>query len=457
VRSESGMFNDFSVRGAWGLPGQANQSSGTLRFSNEGIELQLDHALFIPGLGSAWTPGCVKEPVIVGHSNDGDRWTIVDAQFHRWSGNEPILVARAVLRGECIQDVNDLPLRKAVLEFTHLKEWTGKQIYVDKKTSGIVAVSAPDEPEVVINVQDIPGIKNLVLDSGVAQSFDPTRITMTTHRRFHVEFEPDGTLSSVTQVMRQLSGLLTFLVGRAVYPQSAHLLGRSMDETKHPPIEYLLPLRAGPIRERSGFQMILPYKMLEGLGAETLFARWFSSEETLRPVTDLLLTTFYYASPYTQSTFLSLAQAMESFHRRTREGLYVSTDEYEKIKTSVSACIPPDAATKIRGKLQGMMEWGNEFSLKDRLRELFETHDAQMLLDLSGQIDIKEFVRLLCDTRNYLTHYKGYKPKVIDSIHEMYNLNQRMRAILVLMILKYLGIPEVAVFLPLKGDLGLVA
>lgn len=457
MRNDSGMFIEFSVRGLWGLPGQAaNQTSGTLRFSNERIELQLDHTFFIPELVGAWTPGCFKASVIVGQSNDGDRWTILGAFFHRWSGNEAILVARGILRGECIQEISKFPLRKAVLEFTHLEEWTGKQIYVDKEISGMIAVSAPDQPEVVMSVQGIPGIKNLVLDWGVAQSFHRTRITLTNQCRFHVEFEPDGTLSSVEHVMRQLSGLLTILVGRAVYPRSARLLGRSANETNDSPIEYLVALRAGPITERSGFQMVLPYKMLKECGEEKVFARWFSSEETLRPVTDLLLTTFYYASPYTQGTFLSLAQAMESFHRRTREGLYVSTDDYEKIKENMLPSIPGDTETKLKRKLQGMMEWGNEFSLKDRLRELFEAHDAKMLLDLTGQNELKEFVKLLCDTRNYLTHYKGLKPKVIDSVHEMYNLNQRIRAILVLMILKYLGIREVAVFTSLKSDLGLV-
>jgi hypothetical protein len=457
MRIDSGMFSEFSVRGVWDVPGKtSNQTSGTLRFSNTGIELQLDNAFFIADLVSAWTPGCFKAPVVVGRANDGGKWTIVDARFSGWDKDEPILIARSLLRGECILDVEALPLRKAVLEFTHLEDWAGMRVQVEKDDSGAVSASAPDIPEILMHVPDVRGLGGLTLDSGVSQSLDPMRVTFTRRCRFHVEFDSITSLSSVTEIMRQLSGLLTILVGRAVYPKSAELLVQSSEKSKDLPIEYFLALRAGALRERSDFQMTLPFKMLKNFGAEAFFTRWFSSEEALRPVTDLLLATIYNASPYPQSTFLSLAQAMESFHRRSREGSYVSAADYEEIRKQMLASIPNNTDKKLKTKLQGMVEWGNELSLKDRLRDLFQGVDPEKLRDLSGESNPKRFAELICEVRNYLTHYKGRKPKVINSVPELYNLNQRMRSILVLMVFKYLGISEDAIFLSLKGDLGLV-
>jgi len=57
--------------------------------------------------------------------------------------------------------------------------------------------------------------------------------------------------------------------------------------------------------------------------------------------------------------------------------------------------------------------------------------------------------------RNYLTHYEGEKPLILESTVEMYNLNRRMTALLMLLILKYLGLPENFVFVPIVGHLRL--
>jgi hypothetical protein len=65
------------------------------------------------------------------------------------------------------------------------------------------------------------------------------------------------------------------------------------------------------------------------------------------------------------------------------------------------------------------------------------------------------FFNKLLDLRNYLTHYAGKRPPILESTVEMYNLNRRLTALSTLLIFKYLGLPEDFVYVPVVGRLRL--
>lgn len=53
------------------------------------------------------------------------------------------------------------------------------------------------------------------------------------------------------------------------------------------------------------------------------------------------------------------------------------------------------------------------------------------------------FIDLTVRVRNYLTHYvEDERPSIVDNTESMYNLNQRLRALLIVLLLTYLGVPE---------------
>jgi len=102
-----------------------------------------------------------------------------------------------------------------------------------------------------------------------------------------------------------------------------------------------------------------------------------------------------------------------------------------------------------------MLQFGNELSLKSRLENLFAGIRRDHLDNLSGTDDGPRFIRLLADIRNYLTHYAGKKPSILESPVEMYNLNRRVTALLLVLLFKYLGVHEDLVYLPVVGHLRL--
>src|SRR6266446_4862871 len=80
--------------------------------------------------------------------------------------------------------------------------------------------------------------------------------------------------------------------------------------------------------------------------------------------------------------------------------------------------------------------------LRTRLRVLLEK-----LTNRTKQAVLREkarsFIDLTLRVRNYLTHFdESEKPSIVDDAHGMYNLNQRLRALLIVLLLTYLGVPE---------------
>jgi hypothetical protein len=219
---------------------------------------------------------------------------------------------------------------------------------------------------------------------------------------------------------------------------------------------YAIPPRAAQPKKKADFEMLIPFDDLQQANmAEALFINWFKNEQVLRPIYDLLLSTVYSPGRYVQSTFLSLAQALESFHRKVYEGKYLSEEEYASIRKALVDAIPAGTDKKLSDKLKTMLQYGNELSLKTRLEKLFEGIRRDHLDNLSGSDDPRRFIRLLVDIRNYLTHYDGKKPSILENTVEMYNLNRRMTALLMLLIFKYLGLPEDFVFVPIVARLRL--
>ena len=69
--------------------------------------------------------------------------------------------------------------------------------------------------------------------------------------------------------------------------------------------------------------------------------------------------------------------------------------------------------------------------LTDRTKEAVLREKARGFIDLTVRV------------RNYLSHFdEREKPAIVDDAHGMYNLNQRLRALLIVLLFTYLGVPE---------------
>jgi hypothetical protein len=162
---------------------------------------------------------------------------------------------------------------------------------------------------------------------------------------------------------------------------------------------------------------------------------------------------------YQQTIFLNLMQAIESFHRRVYGGEIVAAERYKLVRDALAGAIPQGADPDLVEKLTRLIEFGNEPSLKKRLRSLCATLKPETVQAILGVDDLTRFLQLLADLRNYFTHYnESLMPRISHIVGDPiagYNLNQRLRAFAALLVLKHLGLGEEKTARGLVSHLGL--
>jgi hypothetical protein len=172
-------------------------------------------------------------------------------------------------------------------------------------------------------------------------------------------------------------------------------------------------------------------------GFEGCLRNWFSKSELLAPVYDLYFATLYNPAMYLQHEFLSLAQSIESYHRRIFGGEYVSTDEYKPILEALKAAIPTAIDSGFRESLKYRMQYLHEYSLRKRL---------EAIVDSCGNIlnviipDKGTFIEDVYNTRNFLTHYDKSLEGKAKKGDELYKRTQQLKFLIEVCLLKEMGI-----------------
>jgi len=131
---------------------------------------------------------------------------------------------------------------------------------------------------------------------------------------------------------------------------------------------------------------------------------------------------------YLQHKFLSLIQAIESYHRRVYGGKYLSDNDYiptrEALLKVVCQKINDD---DFRKSLKEKLKYLSEFSLQKRLKEILKK--CGDVINLLIQ-DNEEFIEDVKNTRNFLTHYDKNIERKAKSGKELYMLVQKMKFVL---------------------------
>ena len=145
-----------------------------------------------------------------------------------------------------------------------------------------------------------------------------------------------------------------------------------------------------------------------------------------------------------QDKFLTLAHAVEVFHRQMHDKTYVERAEYseinKKLKRKVKQLIPSDNYKYLRKGIYESLNWANDYSLRDRLDDLREMHQHYSN-HLYEEFDA--FADDVVNTRNYLTHFvEKYKEKAKLDTNSMSYMCERLRFILEICLLSELGLND---------------
>ena len=456
------LLSDFELKGLWWLPEQPDlQISGIISFENEKkISLELlgsFHEVKTFGSGDFFHPD-----IILGITDNGQVCTLfrnfeTQNQMNFPGIQKSIIESQYLFVGKHYNTTDDICFSSFQANFTNLENWLVKrpfsmEIPKDAKT-GEWKLTHKWPDEFISNIE--------VLNSTIESTHefktdgDLTR-NATWKSKAYLKIIPKKQehFKWFWKVIYDLCNFLTLLIGDTTYIVSVKAYGDDIEitpeqKTKETIEVFFTQKKPGLNEGIHPFEMIIPFPRISDK-IERVMSLWFSKAQNLRSVYDLFFGTFYNPGMYRQFHFLSLIQAIESYHRVTKGGKYISDDSWQTYRKTLADHIPAELDSGHRESLKSRIKYGNEYSLRKRLSELLCTIDKKSLLVLFPS---KNFLAgTVVDTRNYLTHYDVELKDSSLKGADLYWANQRLRIFLTLLLLKDIEIEESVILASMKEN-----
>ncbi|MEM5831603.1 MAG: hypothetical protein QXO40_05380 [Candidatus Aenigmatarchaeota archaeon] len=191
------------------------------------------------------------------------------------------------------------------------------------------------------------------------------------------------------------------------------------------------------------YELVFKYSDIQDKFAKIL-ENWFINRinKNLKAIFDIYSDILYYSNILPVSQFLLIVYALEAYHRNKFASQYIPEKDYEEFlkKLRYYICNFPKIPTDLKNHLKEMLKYGNEFSLRKRLKDLFlknNTFIQQVLLEKADK-KYDEFIDKVVKWRNNLSHGNIYVEK--DEEFEIKSLFNILKIILTGYILTELGI-----------------
>jgi len=188
-----------------------------------------------------------------------------------------------------------------------------------------------------------------------------------------LEFNEPQSMESHLDLISRLRNFATLCLGERVY--ISNLIFRGPEEEvapgeKHAPlIECFYAQNPRPeVREK---KLLLSGVTTEDFGesAACVFDNWLQLYDKITPSLNVMFAALY-VDMYIEERFLLACQSVEVLHRHLWPDSYVGEDEYNEIQAKLVESIPADVSEGLRAKLEGLLTYGNEFSLRRRLKDI---------------------------------------------------------------------------------------
>jgi len=441
------MIEEFEYKGIWWLPDKPErQISGTLRFTPaEGANLELIGSFrSIEDINKIFAPG-----IILGESSNGKSITLNECTETDVSISFPgfqtsSFYANKIFVGGHFQKEEDIRFKKLSIRFSNLDEWVNISGFsIEYKWEDVeVIVKHKMPPPFQANISD--DLKVLINFEPIwpTHSFVQKDVTIKQNTWIQIESSEEKPLEYYKKVMNHIQNFLSLGITKPILPMAIEGITEANKEMlgnilRCPPVEIFWKLPDIPKASKT----LLPPDMLftfEDISNrfEIFLRNWFKKADLLEPIYNLYFGTFYNPRMFLEHRFLSLAQAVESYHQRVFGGEYLPDEEYKPVYEALVKAIPSWIVEDFRSSLKKRLKYGNEYSLRKRLKEIFDKYSDI----LSRFIENKEnFIERVVDTRNYLTHWReGLKEHAAQG-EELYHLTQKLKMILEICLLAELG------------------
>lgn len=477
------MVEEQRYRGRWWLPDVEDQAvCGEVVYSPEdGITLDLFTALDRDPMNRG-TGRIVQFERIFGYSDEGESITVIGCTRNSYSGSSASPGAGSATHEADYLFVGD-HLERADPAFTKLKvgfplleEWAqlaSPRNHMDMQDPP--RVSPGDKTGVLTEIPESEeaSIDGTTVKLGIGfnthtKMYGQGEVALTA--RFTIEAENLISFTAYLDHIKRLRDFITFGMGRPVQPRAitGYLPSREQQSDVSVEVFHLLSYSPeGPDSIHPSSTMFQRSDIEESFD-ETL-NQWYEMTSSYEPVIDLYLGTQYNPRMYVQNTFLSLTQAIESYHRRAYNDRYLNEKLYGNLRSNLDSFLDGelvdiygesldssealseiddrlktldeiyDLPSGLKSKLHSMFKHANEYSLRKRLREIVSDH--QTVLE-SLPYNISERQHEIIVTRNQLTHQDTDPDAEVADRDELTTLSWGLEQLIEVCLLSDLGLPE---------------
>lgn len=387
------------------------------------------------------SPGMLDTEILLGEAVDGTPITLLNTYEKNrrlgGSGGSSSWTVNQILVGEHYDHPSNIRFQKVSVRFTGLEHWLAQnpiRFDGDFLEKGHLTYSQPDSVEMSVS----PLGATLSTRSNRKSRHGKFSYVLAHKNYLEVRFEESCSFTEVSRIVFSLQKLFMLLQGDTV----------QLAKCQFDDIDFICVQQGRePVGERLTHEMMLPYGKIEEL-FPSLVSSWFENREKFQEVRTLFFSHYYNPKMYPEVHFLTFIQALECYHRRRYEETYVDEREYQQWRETMTKSIPDEAPNDLRQSLKSRIQYGNELSLRKRLKTMMDNlgHEARELI-AGGYDDLVHYVVKL---RHYHTHYTreleedvrairgGDMPSGTDYIY----LYWRLKAWLALNLLTDAGIPE---------------
>ncbi|TGL55257.1 hypothetical protein EHQ61_00660 [Leptospira wolffii] len=441
------MNDNIKYNGIWWLPSKPERRlTGTVSYKKDtGLKLEL--------VGSFSEDPFSRDlqdeiPIILGHLTNGKNCTLTKSLLLNKNLTFPgiaelILEPTELFIGAHFQEVNEIKIFSLSTAFSNLSEWVwidGFSIRNDPNSKkSVIEYQLPETIEFELNHEFTLKINFLATASGMARV--NKEATIKQNVELIISSKEERSFVDFFDIAIKIKRFLSLAVNRDV-----HILKISGKSSKN-----MIDLRGNPyydpigiflryskIKEESKIDpedMLFTYRHI-GERFSNILQNWLVLYEKFEPVMNLLFSTAYNNEASIENRFLNLAQAIESFHRKKFGGTYMEKEKYmNNVYPLLLQSIPNDISRDFRQSLEKKFEYGYQFSLRKRLRELFKSNGS-FINNLFAEPE--GLLKKINQTRNYYTHFED-KDAFVKSGTALFYLAEKVKLMLIVSFLFDMG------------------
>lgn len=444
------LSDKFSRRGVWWLPSNpVRKISGLVSFDPTGeLDIELDGTLReeIP----KGTYQHFNAPIIYGETLDGKACTLVDAhessfQTHSPGGATSKLFFNQLVIGPQHIDPANTTYESAIIDISDFCGWMHRDPFAHDNaasTDGKQTITYSMPSIIEINVPDLSA--TISIESALNTVMEYQQRTLTHRDSIRIKPTQQQRLDWYIKAIFRLRVLWSLLIGRPVIILAARLCTSAKIFPEHGGKRHreyvdICFKQQGTAPEKELLPPEIPFTYPQlAQDFPAILNIWFAKAADLATLSGLFFGTTVNRGMPVEFEFLSLIQALESYHRTQGMNKYVAATVYEGIKSALTSAIPNNTPTDLRDALSGRIKYGNEYSLRKRLDLTLELVPTELTNEIT--LGNSSFVAQVVSTRNYLTHRdETQKDNVLD-FRGMINASVSLRILVQFLLLMEIGI-----------------